>query len=225
MFYSVGIGGVIVLTSAYLTIYYGSGNWLWGAEKWQTTVSIWNTLFILWLGTLFYIRGKQKANSDWTLAFAVAFLLAALAWLVPAYWSLSLVYLHPFVAMWFLERQIRRTRQEWLKAYHFCLASIPVFLAILWLILVSQPNLSEEHDAFMANLAARRKSDFARCFFAFIGRNARFSRNDSLHGLDSFDSARRFSRRSVEIEGNSALCEQKRISETGFSGNGSQAFY
>ena len=144
LFYSVGIGGVIVLTSAYLTIYYGSGNWLWSAEKWQTTVSVWNTLFILWVGMLFYIRGRQKANSDWTLAFAFAFLLAALAWLVPAYWSLSLVYLHPFIAMWFLERQIRRTKKEWLKAYHFCLASIPVFLAILWLILANQPNLPED---------------------------------------------------------------------------------
>src|SRR3954471_24292764 len=30
-FYSVGIGGVIVLTSAYLIIYFGSGNWLWSA--------------------------------------------------------------------------------------------------------------------------------------------------------------------------------------------------
>jgi hypothetical protein len=144
LYYTVGIGGVIVLTFAYLTIYYGSGNWLWSADKWQITVSAWNTLFILWLGLLFYLRGRQKAKTDWTLAFAVAFLLAALAWLVPQYWSLSMVYLHPFVAMWFLERQIRRTKKHWLRAYHFCLASIPVFLVILWLTLASQPNLSED---------------------------------------------------------------------------------
>jgi hypothetical protein len=144
LFYSVGIGGVIALMAAYLAIYFGSGNWLWSADGWQITVSVWNTLFVLWLGLLFYLRGRQKAKSDWTPAFAVAFLLAALAWLAPSYWSLSMVYLHPFIALWFLERQIRRTKKEWLRAYHFCLASIPVFLAILWLALANQPNLSED---------------------------------------------------------------------------------
>ncbi|MET0751748.1 MAG: hypothetical protein ABWZ66_00110 [Pyrinomonadaceae bacterium] len=148
LFYSIGIGGVVVLTSVYLMIYFGSGNWLWSADSWQIAVSGWNTAFILWVGTLFYIRGRQKAKSDWTLAFAAAFLLAALAWLAPQYWSLSLVYLHPFVAMWFLERQIRRTKKEWLKSYHFCLASIPVFLIVLWLILANQPNLREDTTLF-----------------------------------------------------------------------------
>ncbi|MEQ1646704.1 MAG: hypothetical protein ABL959_24835, partial [Pyrinomonadaceae bacterium] len=64
------------------------------------------------------------------------------------YWSLALVYIHPFVAMWFLERQIRRTRPEWLRAYHFCLASIPVFLLMLWFALFGQPDLSEETNLF-----------------------------------------------------------------------------
>src|SRR5690349_8703183 len=29
IYYSIGIGGVIALTAVYLTIYTGSGNWLW----------------------------------------------------------------------------------------------------------------------------------------------------------------------------------------------------
>jgi len=52
------------------------------------------------------------------------------------------------VGLWFFERQIRRTRPEWLRAYHFCLASIPVFLILLWLALSGQPNLSEETNLF-----------------------------------------------------------------------------
>src|SRR5205085_2600590 len=99
-FYSIGILGVIILTAAYLTLYFASGNWLWGADTWTTLVAGWNTAFVLWLGFLFYLRGRQKPKSDWTFAFAVAFLLAALTWLAPQYWSLSLVYLHPFIAMW-----------------------------------------------------------------------------------------------------------------------------
>ena len=147
LFYSVGIGGVVVLTAAYLALYFSSGNWLWSPESWQTYTAIWNTGLLLWIGLLFYLRGKQR-RKDWSLAFAVVFLLAALAWMVPQYWSLALVYIHPFIAMWFLERQIRRTKPEWLNAYHYCLLSIPFFLLILWTTLSGQPNLSEETNLF-----------------------------------------------------------------------------
>jgi hypothetical protein len=146
-FYSVGIGGVVVLTSAYLTLYFSSGNWLWSLESWQTYAAIWNTSFVVWIGLLFYLRGKQK-RKDWSIAFAVAFFLASFAWVIPQYWSLSLVYIHPFVAMWFLERQIRRTKPEWLRAYHYCLLAIPIFLLILWTTLSGQPNLSQETNLF-----------------------------------------------------------------------------
>lgn len=147
-FYTVGIGGVVVLASAYLTLYFASGNWLWSPDSWTTLTAVWDTAFVLWLGLLFYLRGRQRPRSDWAWAFPAAFLLAALAWIVPQYWSLSLVYIHPLIAMWFLERQIRRTRPEWLRAYHWCLASVPVFLIGLWFALSGRPNLSEETNLF-----------------------------------------------------------------------------
>ena len=148
LFYTVGIGGVLLLTSVYLMIYFGSGNWFWSANNWQILVSVWNTAFVLWIGMLLYIRGRQKPNADWTIAFAVAFLLAGLAWLVPNYWSLSLVYLHPLAAIYFLERQIRRTKKEWLKSYHFCLLTIPFFVAALYFAFANSPNLAEENSLF-----------------------------------------------------------------------------
>ena len=148
LFYSVGIGGVVVLAAVYLTLYFASGNWLWSLESWAIFAASWNTAFILWVALLFYLRGRQRPKSDWAWAFPVAFLLAALAWLVPQYWSLALVYIHPFIAMWFLERQIRRTRPDWLRAYHWCLATIPVFLVALWFAFASQPNLSEDTNLF-----------------------------------------------------------------------------
>ncbi len=148
LYYTIGIGGVIVLASAYLTLYFASGNWLWSLDTWATFSASWNTAFVLWIALLFYLRGKQRPRSDWAWAFPAAFMLAALAWLVPQYWSLALVYLHPFIAMWFLERQIRRTRPEWLRGYHCCLASIPVFVAGIWLAFAGQPNLSDETNLF-----------------------------------------------------------------------------
>jgi hypothetical protein len=147
VFYSVGIGGVIILTAVYLTIYFSSG-FLWNYETWAIASSSWNTAFVLWVGLLFYLRGKQRPKSDWSWAFAVAFLLAALAWLVPNYWALSLIYLHPLVAMYFLERQIRRTRKEWLTAYRICLAAIPFFVIGLWFAFANTPNLAEDNYLF-----------------------------------------------------------------------------
>jgi hypothetical protein len=147
LFYTVGIAGTVFLTAIYLLIYFGSGNWLWSLTNYGVIVACWNTLLILWFASLFYLRGKQK-RKDWSLAFAVACLISAIAWLFPNYWSLSLVYIHPFVAMWFLERQIRRTKPEWLKAYHFCLATIPFFVIALWFAFSNQPNLSEENRLF-----------------------------------------------------------------------------
>jgi len=147
LYYSVGIGGVVVLTAAYLTPYFSSGNWLWSLQTSQVYTAIWNTALVLWIGTLFYLRGKQR-RKDWSFVFAIVFLLAALAWIAPQYWSLALVYIHPFIAMWFLERQIRRTRPEWLRAYHYCLMSVPLFVFALWALLSGQPNLSEDTILF-----------------------------------------------------------------------------
>ena len=147
LFYSVGIGGVILLTSIYLTIYFSSG-WLWNYETWAIASASWNTAFILWVALLVYLRGKQRPKSDWSWGFAVAFLLAALAWIAPQYWALTLVYLHPFVAMYFLERQIRRSKKEWLTAYRICLATIPFFVVGLWFAFAKTPPLSEENYLF-----------------------------------------------------------------------------
>jgi hypothetical protein len=147
-YYSVGIGGVLVLTTAYLSLYFTNGGWLWDADRWLVLTACWNTVFVAWIGVLFYLRGKQRPKSDWSWAFPAALFVSALAWLVPQHWSLSLVYLHPLIALWFLERQMRRTKPEWLRTYHYCLASIPFFLLFLWFAIADQPNLPEETKLF-----------------------------------------------------------------------------
>ena len=145
VYYSVAIAGVVVLTWAYLVLYFASGDWLWDGGVYLSLG--WNTAFIAWIGALFYLRGKQTSR-DWGWAVPVVLFVAAAAWAAPQYWSLSLVYLHPLIAMWFLERQIRRTKPEWLRAYHVCLASIPVFLILIWVAFSSQPNLPDETRLF-----------------------------------------------------------------------------
>src|SRR5215207_1011426 len=147
MYYTVGIGGVVILTAAYLSLYFSSGNWLWSGDTHVYLLICWNTLFIAWVGVLFHLRGTQKTRDrGWVMPLLL--LIAAFAWALPQYWSLSLVYLHPLIALWFLERQIRRTRPEWLRAYHICLVSVPVFVIGIWVTLAGSPDLGEETNLF-----------------------------------------------------------------------------
>lgn len=142
-YYAIGIGGVSFLTTAYLLIYFTSG-WLWSAETAIVRTASWNTVFVLWIALLFYLRGRQKPKTDWSFAFAVGLFTASFAWLAPHFFALALVYLHPCVALWFCERQIRRTKPEWVAAFRICLASLPIFLVLLWLASFNFQNLPAE---------------------------------------------------------------------------------
>ena len=88
---------------------------------------------ILWISALVLMRGKQKANRDWFWVLPLAFLLCSANWLSPELFSLAIVYLHPLVALWFLDRHLRRTKPEWLPAYRRCLMFLPLLVvAMLW---------------------------------------------------------------------------------------------
>jgi hypothetical protein len=63
-------------------------------------------------------------------------------WLYPAAWDIGIVYLHPLIALWFLDREIARRRPVWQRTYRRCLLAIPVALAVLWWRLAGSPPLA-----------------------------------------------------------------------------------
>lgn len=148
-FYTVAIGGVLSLAGLYWIAYAGSGNWLWSNNEWSLFASVWNSLLIAWLVTLYFLRKRNaKQNNPWQLFLSVALFMSSLTWFAPMYCSLALVFLHPLIAIWFLERQIRRTKREWLRAYHLCIAAVPLFLVGLALWLSRLPNLPDDSLLF-----------------------------------------------------------------------------
>ena len=132
-FFAVAFAGIFMLTVAYLAmpaLYYAN---LWSGANWPDAIATWNTLLLLWLGALVIMRSKQSSRRDWFWALPIAFMLCALNWLAPLLFSLAIVYAHPLVALWFLDRHLRRTRPEWLRAYHRCLILLPLLIAgMLW---------------------------------------------------------------------------------------------
>ncbi len=140
-FYTVGLGGVALLTATYALLYALGQSWYLNETAWTVSIALWNTCLLLWLCALVYLRGRQTRGRDWSWVFAVGFALCAGAWVAPVWFGLTLVYLHPLVALWFLDRQLKRTRPQWRKAYHLCLAALPLLLALLWLQLAHTPDL------------------------------------------------------------------------------------
>jgi hypothetical protein len=82
----------------------------------------------------------------WTIP--VALLLCSLNWLGPDLFSLAIVYVHPLIALWFLDRHLRRTRPTWSRAYRRCLCLLPlVLIGMIWQLSRTDP-LADDNGLF-----------------------------------------------------------------------------
>ncbi|HSB26636.1 MAG TPA: hypothetical protein VLE19_02225 [Pyrinomonadaceae bacterium] len=147
-FFLTAFAGLGLLTVAYVSlplIYQTTG---WSYETGLIAVGIWNTLLLGWLSTLVWLRGRQKLHSDWSWFFPIALALCAFNWLTPELFSLSLVYLHPLVALWFLDKHLQRNRPHWLTAYRRCLALVPVIIGLIIWQLWGSRSLVESNGLF-----------------------------------------------------------------------------
>ena len=138
-FFTLGLGGVAVLTAAFASIH-----WLGTVEYWATASSVWNTVLALWIATLVHLRSRQNPRRDWGWIWPAAFTAIALAWYFPYGWCLGLVYLHPLVALWILDREIGRVAPEYRRTYRACLLVVPICVAGLCWQLAGSPDLPGE---------------------------------------------------------------------------------
>jgi hypothetical protein len=147
-FFAVAFAGIFFLTIAYVSLpalYYAN---LWSGSNWPSAMATWNTLLLLWIGALVILRGKQNSSRDWSWAMSVVFALCAINWLAPELFSLAIVYAHPLVALWFLDRHLRRNRPEWLRTYHRCLIVLPLLIVgMIWQLGHTSP-LSDDNGLF-----------------------------------------------------------------------------
>lgn len=130
-FFLTAFVGIGVLTVTYLILPWGFRLWSWSEDGSSTMIAGWNTLLLGWIGLLVWLRGKQKRESDWSWFPALLLTICALNWLQPMLFSLAIVYLHPLVALWFLDRHLARTKPQWLRAYRWFLLMLPVVLGLM----------------------------------------------------------------------------------------------
>ena len=147
-FFVTAFAGLGFLTVTYVSLPFVYEHASWSGETWLSVLATWNTLLLAWLAILIQLRGTQKRTSDWTWTIPVLLALAALNWLGPEFFSLALVYIHPLIALWFLDRQLNRTRPEWLKTYRRCLCLLPVALAVMIWRLSQTTALADDNGLF-----------------------------------------------------------------------------
>lgn len=146
-FFALAGAGVVGLTVAYAALALGAGSGVWGVGSWDAAVALWNTAAVAWVVRLVVVRGRSSSRGGgWLWALPAGCALAGLGWLAPYGFALALVYAHPLVALLFLDRQIRRTRRGWSRAYRVCLALLPVALAVLWWRLAGAASLPEDGE-------------------------------------------------------------------------------
>jgi hypothetical protein len=142
-YFLLSFSGIAALTAGFAGLGFASeGGMLPGAVAGLACVLL-DTLLVLWVATLAWMRSRQNPRRDWGWVWPVAFVLIGLAWLAPVAWGLALVYLHPLLAFWLLDRELRRSRPAWRRAFHVCLLSVPLFVAVLCWRLGNAPALED----------------------------------------------------------------------------------
>jgi hypothetical protein len=140
-YFVTGIAGVLLLAGASAAIRW-LGEWqAWSDDFWLGSYAMWNSALIGWVAALVLLRSRQNPRRNWSWIVPVALAIIGLNWLWPLGWSLGLVYLHPLVALWFLDREIGKVRPQWQTAYRGCLLLVPACLGLLWWKLATAPDL------------------------------------------------------------------------------------
>lgn len=141
VYFSIGIAGVLLLSLGSLLLPSFARGWQWGRGDWLIGIACWNTLLVVWIMSLSDYRRRESDGERWMWMYPAGFALIAFTWMWPLAWNLALVYLHPLVAFWFLDRELGRRRPEWRSAYRRSLLLVPVLIGMLWLLLGSAPDL------------------------------------------------------------------------------------
>ena len=147
-FFLTAFAGIAFLTATYISLplFYAYAAPTPGA--WTTVLASWNTLLLLWIGVLIWLRGKQRSGRDWSWGLAAALALSAINWLQPEFFSLAIVYLHPLIALWFLDRHLRINRPAWLPVYRRCLYLLPLLVVGIVLAQSRTPDLANDNGLF-----------------------------------------------------------------------------
>jgi hypothetical protein len=154
-----------------LTVGYAAIPWLARQAGSPATVGVlfagWCTAFLLWIAALVWMRSRTNPRFDGGWVWPLACLLCAGVWLNPVALPVALVYLHPLMALWLLDRELARSRPHWRRTYWCAVACVPLLLGVLWWHLRDAPNLTGT-DSFTIAFAPTLADHSGAWFFGGV---------------------------------------------------------
>ncbi len=146
-FFTLAIGGVFALGATHIALSIIVRNAYWSDHQDRLASAAWLSSVALWVAALVYLRGREPSRKRaWHWAIPIGFFVVSLIWMWPLECYFALVYLHPCLALIFLDREIKNQRPEWREAYRLCIASVPLLLGALWWKLHAAPSLPGDNE-------------------------------------------------------------------------------
>jgi hypothetical protein len=130
-FFWVSFTGIIGLTASYAALPWLTEDYTTPAEV-GTAYAIWNTAFVFWIASLIWMRSRTNPRFDGGWVWPLACLICAGVWLNPLALNIALVYVHPMMALWLLDRELTRSHIEWRRTYRCVVGCAPLLLLALW---------------------------------------------------------------------------------------------
>ena len=137
-YFSLGLVGSLFLAGFFATLPWLAGS---NSEAGLMLVSVWNSVLTVWIVWLARLRSQQNPRRDWPLLIPIGLVVIAANWFAPLAWSLALVYLHPLLALAFLDRELQRKASAWRKGFHISLSLIPLCLLVMAARCATSPDI------------------------------------------------------------------------------------
>jgi len=87
---------------------------------------IWNELLILWILALSAMRYRDSIRQILPGNIMIALLASVGNLLSPYLFTLSISYVHPLIGLWIMDRELLRSRKDWVNQYRCALMLVPV---------------------------------------------------------------------------------------------------
>ncbi len=133
-FFLTSFVGIVTLSATFPLLTRLPAWFQWPSMTIVWLVGLWNTVFILWCTVLVDMRSRQAPRHDWCYAWPIGIAMIGLTWLSPLMLPFVLVYAHPLMGLWILDRELRKSSPALQRVYRRCVLLLPLLLGAMWML-------------------------------------------------------------------------------------------
>ncbi len=107
----------------------------------EPIICVWNELLIIWVVALSVARYPQECSRLLPANLCIAILASIGNFCSPEIFNLCVSYVHALIGVWILDRELMRTRKDWVRPYRWCLLTVPLCIVFLIIWFYGQSSL------------------------------------------------------------------------------------